>query len=59
MKKKKTQKAYQKYLNSIGVPNDDRKSEGGRIPDFAKYGNWLRKNDPIAFCVGYQEFKTQ
>ena len=53
---KKTQKAYQEYLNSFGVPNDDKKSEGGRIPDFAKYGNWLRKNDPIAFNVGYQEW---
>ncbi len=53
---KKTQKAYQDYLNSFGVPKDDKKSEGGRIPDYAKYGNWLRKNDPIAFNVGYQEW---
>jgi hypothetical protein len=40
---------YINYLNEIGVPNNDKKSNGGRIPDTAKYGNWLYKNDPIAF----------
>lgn len=50
-----TRKQYEKYLNEIGIPVDDLKSEGGRIPDNAKYGRWLRKNDPIAFNVGYNE----
>lgn len=47
------------YLNEMGIPEDDKKSNGGRIPDHAKYGNWLRKNDPIGFEVGYREYSTQ
>lgn len=49
-------KKYEKYLNELGVPEDDKKSNGGRIPDHALYGTWLRRNDPIAFRVGYQDF---
>lgn len=52
-------KDYETYLNSMGVPEDDSRSNGGRIPDKAKYGSWLRKNDPIAFQVGFNEFKLQ
>ena len=44
------------YLNEIGVPKDDKKSNGGRIPYYAKYGNWLKKHDPIAFNVAHREF---
>jgi hypothetical protein len=47
---------YEKYLNEIGIPEDDKYSNGGRIPDRCKYGTWLRRNDPIAFNVGYFEF---
>lgn len=54
----KTKKQYTDYLNEIGTPEDDKKSNGGRIPDRAKYGNWIYKNDPIAFEVGYNEFKN-
>ena len=50
-----TRQEYQEYLTEIGTPEDDLKSNGGRIPDTAKYGNWLRRNDPIAFNVGYQD----
>lgn len=57
MKKKKTRKQYVEYLNELGTPEDDLKSNGGRVPDTAKYGAWLRNNDPIAFEVGYQEWE--
>ena len=51
-----TKEAYTEWLNEIGTPNEDLKSEGGRVPDNAKYGNWVRKHDPIAFNVGYREY---
>ena len=53
----KTKKQYEIYLNEIGTPEDDKKSNGGRIPDFCKYGSWVRRNDTIAFEVGYNEYK--
>ncbi len=53
----KTEKEFIEYLNELGVPEDDKKSNGGRIPDFCKYGEWLKRNDPIAFNLGYQEFE--
>lgn len=54
MKKKKSD--YELYLNSMEIPDHDKKSNGGRIPNNAKYGSWLRKNDPIAFEVGFNEW---
>ena len=50
-----TRKQYEVYLNEQGIPHDDVKSEGGRVPDNAKYGSWLRRNDSVAFNVGYEE----
>ncbi len=50
-------KQYEEYLNEIGTPDHDLKSNGGRIPDHCKYGTWLRKNDPIAFEVGFNDWK--
>lgn len=50
-----TRKEYEEYLNELGIPSHDLKSAGGRIPDTAKYGRWLRRNDPVAFNVGYEE----
>jgi hypothetical protein len=52
----KTRKAYEEYLNELGTPDADLYSNGGRVPDGAKYGAWLRRNDPIAFNVGYNEW---
>lgn len=52
-----TKRQYVEWLNELGVPAEDCKSEGGRIPDGAHYGAWLRRNDPIAFEVGWQEWK--
>lgn len=53
----KTKKDYEELLNEIGVPSQDSKSNGGRIPDKCKYGSWLRRNDPIAFNVGFSDYK--
>jgi len=50
-----TRKIFEAYMNEIGTPPDDRKSNGGRIPDRSKYGTWTRRNDPTAFEVSYQE----
>lgn len=50
-----TKRNYTEWLNELPVPFEDCESGGGRIPDNAKYGDWLRRNDPIAFNVGYQE----
>jgi len=44
-----TRKQLEQRLNELGVPTDDRKSNGGRVPDNCKYGAWVRKHDPIAF----------
>ena len=55
----KTRHDYEEYLNEIGIPEDDKKSNGGRVPDNASYGAWMRKNDPIAFNVGFNEFSNE
>jgi hypothetical protein len=54
--KNKLKSDYEEYLNEIGIPEHDKRSNGGRIPDHAHYGAWLRKNDPIAFEVGFNEW---
>ena len=59
MKTAPTKQDYEIELNETGVPESDKKSNGGRIPDYTNYGRWLRKNDPIAFECGYNEFKRQ
>lgn len=56
MKTQKTRRDYEIYLDEIGIPENEKKSIGGRIKDSANYGAWLRNNDPIAFEVGYSEF---
>lgn len=56
MEKEKTKKAFIKFLDEIGCPEKDKKSNGGRCPDYVQYGTWLYRNDPIAFNVGYNEF---
>lgn len=50
-----TKQEYQESLNELPIPFEDQKSNGGRIPDHAKLGDWMRRNDPIAFQVGFQE----
>jgi hypothetical protein len=55
---KPTRNDIEEELNELGVPEADKESNGGRIPDEADYGSWLRKNDKIAFNQYYNE-KTQ
>lgn len=52
-----TRAAYAEWLNEIGTPEDDKRSNGGRIPDGARFGDWTRRNDPIAFNVGLREWR--
>jgi len=52
-----TKTTYEDYLNELGAPEDDLRSNGGRIPDHVPYGDWLRRNDPIAFSVGFNEYE--
>lgn len=54
-----TKRDHEENLNELPVPFDDMKSNGGRIPDGAKYGTWLRRNDPIAFRISYREAKLE
>jgi len=54
---KRNKANYEEYLNEVEVPEHDMQSRGGRIPDHAKYGSWLRDNDPIAFQVGFAEWQ--
>ncbi len=49
-------KEYEEYLNELDIPEDDKRSNGGRIPDHCKYGTWLRRNNPIAFNAGFDAF---
>lgn len=50
-----TRKDAEQDLNEIGTPEDDKRSNGGRIPDRAKYGTWMRRNDPVAFNIHHQD----
>ncbi len=50
--------AYEHHLNQLGIPAGLKRSEGGPVPDYVKYGTWLRVNDPEGFISGYQSWKT-
>lgn len=54
---KATKREYEEWLNELGAPENDKRSNGGRVPDNCKYGSWLRRNDPIAFQVGFNEWQ--
>lgn len=56
---KRTKKEYEEWLNELEIPEHDMKMHGGRIPDNANYGSWLRRNDPIAFEVGFDEWEME
>ena len=54
----KTKKEYEEWLNELGCPDDDHPDSGGRCSwdGVRNYGSWLRRNDPIAFQVGFNEW---
>lgn len=52
-----SKKEFELVLNETGCPYHDHPKDGGRVP-FSyvnRYGEWLRKNDPVAFDVLYNE----
>ncbi|MFN2395271.1 MAG: hypothetical protein ABR597_06240 [Bacteroidales bacterium] len=51
--------SYERYLNELGIPEDQKKSNGGHIPDYVKYGTWLRVNSAEKFEKDYQEWKAK
>lgn len=53
--------SYIEWLNGVAIADADLHSNGGRIPDQwqGRYGDWLRLNDPIAFQVGFNEWKRE
>lgn len=52
-----TRLAYEEYLNESGIPEEDKVSNGGRIPaSIIYYGTWLRINDPITFNARYNDW---
>lgn len=50
-----TRQQCEEDLNEMGIPEDDKQSNGGRIPDDAQYGAWIRRNDPVMFNVYVNE----
>ena len=50
-------KEFEQILNEIGCPKNDHPENNGRCTwaGVQKYGSWLRRNDPIAFNVAYNE----
>ena len=51
---------YEDFLNESGCPHHDSPHGHGRISDDIiayGYGTWLRLNDPIAFTVGYHDWR--
>ena len=54
-----TRQEFAESLNELEIPFHDLKSNGGRIPDDARYGDWLRRNDPVAFNVAFQEARRE
>jgi hypothetical protein len=51
--------SYERYLNELGIPEDQKKSKCGHIPDYVKYGTWLRVNDTDKFEADYQNWKMK
>ncbi len=51
--------AYERHLNQLGIPDDQKKSKGGIIPDYVKYGTWLRVNEPEFFQKTYDAWKAK
>jgi len=51
--------SYERYLNELGIPEAQKKSNNGNIPDYVKYGTWLRVNDTDKFESDYQAWKQK
>ncbi len=51
--------SYERHLNQVGIPEDQKKSNGGIIPDYVKFGTWLRVNNIELFEKGYREWQIK
>ena len=51
--------SYERHLNQLGIPEQEKKSNGGIIPDYVKYGTWLRVNNSEFFEEGYQAWTAK
>lgn len=49
--------SFEEYLNELGCSDEDM-APTGRMPYsyVNRYGTWLRRHDPIAFHVAYNEW---
>jgi hypothetical protein len=54
----KNMKAYEKYLNAIAPDHESDEWIIGGKRRTGSYGAAIRKYDPIAFEVGYNEWKS-
>lgn len=58
---KKTRKEYEAFLNEISPDNDSEKWVIGgknRYVNRNNYGTMLKRYDPVAFEVGYNEWRA-
>jgi len=55
-KAKKTKKEYEEYLNEIGMPDQAFWWVKTSYFNPLTYGSQLRRHDPIAFQVGFDEW---
>ena len=55
----KTKTDFQRYLDGVGCPEHDKHENGGRYKPTSRtrYGQWLRRTDPIQFDVEYNIWK--
>jgi hypothetical protein len=53
-----TQKQFIKYLDGLGVPADQLRRFGGKIPNRTKrYGIWLYVNNRVRFDTAFDTYK--
>lgn len=50
---------YVVFLNKMGIPENEKRSKGGKVPDHTFYGGWLFQNDLKEFTKGYEEWKKK
>lgn len=51
-----TKTDFQYFLNEVGTPENELRSNGGVVPDDSKWGRWLRVRDPIRFNVEFNDW---
>lgn len=54
-----TKQDAERYLNDAGIPEQDKRSNGGRVMDSVPYGTWMRRNDPIQFDIIWKQYNRK